>query len=134
MVDPVLAPEDGDGGTKEISIRRIELFNLLIIAAAAIAAWFYEGKRLSLAIIFGGLLAAASFRVVAMVVTTLLEGGSSKGKGFAAFVYWLKFMLTFALVGVAVLYLKVNVGGLLIGLSLIVFAIIIETLFKLLCG
>jgi len=131
MVDPV---SDHDGGGREISIGRIELFNLLLIALAALFARLYKGAELSLAIIFGGLLAASSFRILKVVAVRLLEGDGSKGRGFAALIYWLKFMLIFALVGIGILFFKVNVGGLLIGLSLIVFAIIIETLLQLLRG
>lgn len=113
----------------EINIRRIELFNvILIIVVTLIVSIFWSGD-IAFAVVVGGVLMAVSFRVIASVMTAVF--GKGGGNIVHVATYWLKFTLMMLLTGAAVLVYDLDVGGLLIGFSQIVPAVVFETIWKL---
>lgn len=127
-------PEENPGGEGsdfggEISIRRVELFNLLFTAVMAALVYFLWEKSVAMAVGMGGIIMALSFRIMASVLKAVF--GKGKVSFFALALFWLKFGLLMTGVGALVLVFDVDAMGLLIGLSLIVPAIVLETVLKL---
>ncbi|TLN11185.1 ATP synthase subunit I [bacterium] len=133
-----LSPEDlnfddteGEGPDigGEINIRRIELFNIALVIIVTLVVKFLWNDAIAFAVIVGGILMAVSFRVIASVMTAVFGRGGGNIVHVAT--YWLKFALMMLLVGALVLVYNLDVGGLLIGFSQIVPAIVLETVWKL---
>lgn len=127
---------DFDGGEDEggdiggpVNIRRIELFNILLVIVVTLLVSVFWSGDIAFAVIVGGVLMAASFRIIASVMTAVF--GKGGGSIVHVATYWLKFTLMMLLTGAAILVYDLDVGGLLIGFSQIVPAIVLETVWKL---
>lgn len=119
--------EDGSLG-QEVSVRRIQVLNLVILAVCTLAALLVT-KEFALGVLAGGILMAANFRVLAGVIS----GVFVKGGGSVAHVgiYWAKFAGVMVLVGVLVVALRVDAVGFLIGFSTILVAMFTEAVLRL---
>ena len=120
------APESGPEA--EISIRRIQILNLGVLAVF-FGAGFLVSVRFALGVLAGGVLMAANFRVIAGVVRSVLLDQTS-GVLNAGF-YWVKFLALIGLIGALVLWFRVDVFGCLLGLSTILVAITLEAVLRL---
>lgn len=109
-----------------IDIRRIEWLNLLLIALAAIFAFVLHSGATALGVLLGGALMATSFRITGAVMQAVFGRGAQRGWPMVA--YWLKFGLLMGLLGVMILVFDVDALGLLLGLSMILVSIVVETL------
>lgn len=122
------SPEAPEGGGGEISTRRIELVNVALVLAAAALAYFLWTPQVAVGMILGGALSAASFRVIAVVMKAIFAKGSTSFWPVATF--WIKYSAMMAAVGALVLIYRVDVIGLLIGLSLLLPAIVVEAVLR----
>lgn len=127
---PMEETEGKAGG--DVSIRRIEIINVVLILAAVLAAFEFWTRDGAIGIFLGGTLSAASFRIIAAVIRAVLGKGVT---GFwPVFTYWLKYLLMMGMVGILVLIYRIDAMGLLIGLSVIVPSIFAEAAIKLAFG
>lgn len=126
--DPEAHPDESGSPTGEVSVQRIQAINLVILAAATLGA-LWVSKRFALGVLAGGALMAANFRVIASVVPRVLVKGSPSAAH--AGIYWLKFTGMLTLVGVAVVFLRIDPVGLLVGLSTIFVAVTAEATLRL---
>lgn len=112
----------------EISVRRIEIINAALILLCAAAAYFVFGGERAGGVAMGGLLSAASFRTVALVMRRILRPEPTSGWPVALF--WFKYSAVILAVGLLVLEYEVDIIGFLIGVTLIVPSIVIEAVAK----
>jgi hypothetical protein len=126
--DPEAPSEEEESLTGEVSVKRIEVLNVCLVAAASLAS-LWISKELALGVVAGGVLMAANFRVIAGVIGTVLRRGSPSRVHVA--IYWLKFVGVLVVVGLLVLFFRVDVIGLLVGLSTIVVAVTAEAMLRL---
>ncbi len=124
-----LEPGQEEAPGPEVSLRRIQVINLVLVAAGS-AAGLALSNRFALGVLTGGLLMAASFRVIAVVIRAVFLKGSTSPANVG--IYWLKFTGMMLLVGYLVLKVRVDAIGLLLGLSGILVAITAEAVFTLL--
>jgi hypothetical protein len=132
--DPTIPPEqevspgEDEEGTGEISIERIQVINLFLVAGASLLALLIS-VRFALGVLSGGLLMAVNFRILTGVVRTVFVKGAPSFVG--AGMYWLKFLAMLVLVGVFVLVFRIDAIGFLVGLSTILVAITAEAVMRL---
>ncbi len=117
-------PDAGPDSGNRISLGRIEITNLVLSVLAGALLWLLWGPARGLAAAAGGLLVAASLRTVAVVMGRILAPGR-KGL-WPAVIFWLKYTLVIAAVGVLVLKFEIDIPGFLVGVSLMVPAIVFE--------
>lgn len=112
----------------EVSVRRIQVINLCLLAAAALVSlWF--SRAFALGVVAGGALMAGNFNIIVSVMRAVfLKGQAGIGR---VGLYWVKFAALMLLIGVLVLVFRVDGIGLLVGLSTILVAIVAETLLRL---
>lgn len=137
MTTPVdrddLPAEEENGGDEglpgtEINIRRIEIIHVVLILLTVGIAYVWE-RQMSLSIFLGGAIMATSFRIIAVVMRSVF--GKGRVNALALGTYWLKFAAMMTAVGVLILIYDVDATGLLVGLTLIVPSIVLETVMKL---
>ncbi len=126
--EPEVLPEVEESPGQEVSVHRIQVLNLAILAALALAS-FLVSKEFALGVVAGGVLMAANFWVLAGVI----RGVFVKGGGSLAHVgiYWVKFAGVMVLVGVLVVAFRVDAIGFLAGLSTILVAVTAEAVLRL---
>lgn len=111
----------------DVSVRRIEVINLAILVCL-IGGGYYYSLSVAAGVALGGILMAANFRIISMVMASVF------GKGSASLInvgtYWVKFLVLMVLIGFLVLYFKVDIYGLLVGLSTILVAVSIEAVLR----
>ncbi len=124
---PSIPSEEGLLGP-EVSVKRIQVLNLVLIALAAVIGLgvsfnFFWG------VVAGGATMAASFGVIAAVIKSVFT--KSGASPFNIGIYWLKFVGILAMVGAFVLVFRLDPLGLLVGLSTILLAITLEAVLRL---
>ena len=123
----------------DISLKQVQILSLGFLAALTLGSWFIMSWSFAQSVLIGGVIAIASFfsghRDIASFLKTFEppeEGEEKEKKGSGKSVYIIKFWLRLALIAVILLFFvrsgKANVIGLLLGLSTVVFAIIMTTL------
>ena len=118
--------EEDLGG--EVSVRRIQIIDLLLIAAAC-AASLLISRELALGVLAGGILLAANFRVLAGVIRAVLLKGS--GSLTQVGIYWVKLAGVMLLVGVLLIAFRIDPIGFLVGLGTILVAVTAEAVLRL---
>ena len=126
--DVEIPPEADDSPGGEVSIQRIQVINLGILAVASIAS-FWVSTAFVLGVVSGGVLMAANFRVLVGVIRAVFLKGSSSIAHVG--IYWVKFVGVMVLVGVIVVTLRVDPIGFLVGLSTILVAVTTEAALRL---
>lgn len=126
--EPEVSPGEDEQGTGEVSVERIQVINLFLIAGVSLGSLLVS-TRFALGVLAGGLLMAVNFRVLTGVVRTVFLKGAPGFVG--AGIYWLKFVGMLVLVGVFVLAFRVDAIGFLVGLSTILVAITTEAVMRL---
>ncbi len=122
-------PASEDGGTTfgEVSIRRIQIINVCLLAATALGSlWF--SKAFALGVVAGGVLMAGNFNVIVSVIRSVFLKGDAGALKVG--LYWFKFIAVMTLTGVLVLVFKIDVFGLLTGLTTILVAIVVEAVLR----
>lgn len=125
------AAEDAadEASGNEVSLTRIQVFNLVFVAAAALLALYFS-RPMAYGVLLGGVLMAANLRIIVGVMTSVFGKGS--GSMLNVGLYWAKFAGMMLLVGVLLAIFQIDPVGLLIGLSLFLLAISAEATLRLL--
>ncbi|WP_025323880.1 ATP synthase subunit I [Deferrisoma camini] len=118
----------GDDAGEVISIRRIQVFNLVLTAVGTLVG-LWLSRRFALGVLLGGLVMAANFKVMAAVLRSVFLKGSTSPVNVG--LYWVKFAGLMLLVGVLVVKFRVDAIGLLCGLGAIFIAITMEAVLRL---
>lgn len=126
---PESASEEGESALGEVSVRRIQGINLCVVAFAAVASLLIS-TAFALGVLVGGILMAANFSVIVTVIRSVFLKGEASILNVG--MYWFKFVAVMLLTGVLILIFRVDVIGLLVGLSTILVAIVAEALLRLL--
>jgi ATP synthase I chain len=123
----------------DISLKQIQALSFGFLVVLTGGSWLIMSWSFALSVLIGGVIAIASFfsghRDIASFLKTFEppeEGREEEKKGSGKSVYIIKFWLRLALIAVILLFFirsgKADVIGLLLGLSTVVFAIILTTL------
>jgi len=123
----------------DISLKQIQALSIGFLLVLTVGSWLIMSWFFALSVLVGGVIAIASFfsghRDIASFLKTFEppeEGREKEKKGSGKSVYIVKFWLRLALIAVILLFFirsgKADVIGLLLGLSTVVFAIILTTL------
>ena len=123
----------------DISLKQVQMLSIGFLAVLVAGSWVVMSWSFAQSVLVGGVIAIASFfsghRDIASFLKTFEppeEGKEKEKKGSGKSVYIIKFWLRLALIAVILLFFvksgKANVIGLLLGLSTVVFAIILTTL------
>ncbi|HID03595.1 MAG TPA: hypothetical protein EYP18_10370 [Desulfobacterales bacterium] len=123
----------------DISLKQVQALSFGFLVIMTAGSWLIMSWSFAQSVIVGGVIAIASFfsghRDIASFLKTFeppKEGEEKEKKGSGKSVYIVKFWLRLALIAVILLFFirsgKADVIGLLLGLSTVVFAIILTTL------
>ena len=123
----------------DISLKQVQILSLGFLAALTLGSWLIMSWPFAQSVLVGGVIAIASFysghRDIASFLKTFEppeEGKEKDKKGSGKSGYIIKFWLRLALIAVILLFFirsgRADVIGLLLGLSTVVFAIILTTL------
>ncbi|MBE0616411.1 MAG: hypothetical protein IH608_00605 [Proteobacteria bacterium] len=129
--EPQVPEKDTDpdlSAVGEVSIQRIQILNVCLVGLA-VAAGFLISIRFAAGVAAGGVLMAANFRVIAGVIRSVFLKQSSTILN--AGLYWVKFLALMGFVGLLMLWLRVDVFGFLLGLSIFLVAITLEAVLRL---
>jgi hypothetical protein len=122
----------------DISLKQVQAISFVFLVVLTGGSWLLMSWPFAQSVLVGGVIAIASFfsghRDIASFLKTFeppVEGEQKEKKGSSKSVYIIKFWLRLALIAVILLFFvrsgKANVIGLLLGLSTVVFAIILTT-------
>lgn len=125
----------------DISLKQVQLLSVGFLVVLTGGSWLIMSWSFAQSVLIGGVIAIASFfsghRDIASFLRTFEapveaeEGEKKEKKGSGKSVFIIKFWLRLALIAVILLFFiksgKANVIGLLLGLSTVVFAIILTT-------
>ena len=123
----------------DISLKQVQRLSFGLLVVLTGGSWFIMSWSFAQSVLVGGVIAIASFfsghRDIASFLKTFEppeEGKEKEKKGSGKSVYIIKFWLRLVLIAVILLFFirsgKADVIGLLLGLSTVVFAIILTTL------
>jgi hypothetical protein len=108
----------------EALLKKIELFNWVLLAILSISSLVFFSSQFALGVFLGGVLAIANFYLMKRSLRRALD---PKRKGKSRFLYLLKYYLRFVALGliIALLLIKgwASPFGILLGLSIIVLGI-----------
>lgn len=111
--------------------RRLELTTWLLLAILLAASFFWGSTRFSLGVLSGGLISIANFHWLYRSLRTVFSKDRPRGRAALMFRYYLRLVLT----GLVLYWLisgdRVDVIGLVIGLSVIVMTLLLTTLLAL---
>ena len=122
----------------DISLKQVQALSFGFLVVLTGGSWLVMSWSFAQSVLVGGVIAIASFfsghRDIASFLKTFEppeEGKEKEKKGSGKSVYIIKFWLRLALIAVVLLFFirsgKADVIGLLLGLSTVVFAIILTT-------
>jgi hypothetical protein len=125
---PDPASEEGGAALGEVSIRRIQIINLCLLCVTALAS-LRISQAFALGVVAGGVLMAGNFGIIVSVIRAVFLKGQASALKVG--LYWFKFAAVMLIAGVLILVFRVDVIGLLVGLSTILVAIVAEALLRL---
>ena len=123
----------------DISLKQVQALSIGFLVVLTGGSWLIMSWSFAQSVLIGGVIAIASFFSGHRDIDSFLktfeppkEGEEKEKKGSGKSVYIVKFWLRLALIAVVLLFFirsgKADVIGLLLGLSTVVFAIILTTL------
>jgi len=123
----------------DITLKQVQALSIGFLVVLAGGSWLVMSWSFAQSVLIGGVIAIASFFSGHRDIDSFLKtfeppkaGEEKEKKGSGKSVYIVKFWLRLALIAVILLFFirsgKANVIGLLLGLSTVVFAIILTTL------
>lgn len=125
---PGIATSEDETFAPEVSLKRIQIINLCILIVALLASLrISRGFALGVALV--GVLMAANFVVIAAVIRSVFQKGKTSALNIG--IYWAKFTGILLAIGALIVFFRVDVVGLLVGLSTILVAITLEALLRL---
>lgn len=122
-----------------VSLRKVQVLSWVCLVALCGGAWIFWSWQMAWSVAVGGILSIVSFMLTHQDVARFMESlnSSEEGKGekkalkLGKSQYIIKFWLRLAVIGLVLLILiksgKVNIFGLLAGLSTVVFSITLTT-------
>jgi hypothetical protein len=114
----------GEGADGEVSLRRIEVLNLALIAAAALLS-LGASRRFFWGVVAGGALNAANFRIITGVVRSMFLGRKG-ASALNAGLHWFSFAAVLGVVGALILWVRVDGVGFVVGLTTLLAAVALE--------
>ncbi len=121
--DSEIPTVEAETASADVSVERIQVLNLAILAVALLASLFIS-LPFTLGVAAGGVLMAANFRVIVGLMRRVMLRGSRRFTYVG--VYWAKFLGIMVLVGGCVVWLQVDVFGFVVGLSTVLVAVTVE--------
>ncbi len=122
-----------------MSLRKVQVLSWVCLVALCGGAWIFWSWQMAWSVAVGGILSIVSFMLTHQDVANFMKALDSSAEGQAEKKalkvgktrYIIKFWLRLAIIGLVLLILiksgKVNIFGLLVGLSTIVFTITLTT-------
>lgn len=122
-----------------VSLRKVQVLSWVCLVALCGGAWIFWSWQMAWSVAVGGILSIVSFMLTHQDVANFMKALDSSAEGQAEKKalkvgktrYIIKFWLRLAIIGLVLLILiksgKVNIFGLLVGLSTIVFTITLTT-------
>jgi hypothetical protein len=115
--------------------RTMKITSWLVLAGLTILSWIWQGQNFALGVLVGGLLAVLNFHYMAYILTSTLnrrwgspEEFQTAGRQAVSFMT-LKYILRFIVLAVIIFILVrtgwVNIFGLFVGLSTVVFTLLV---------
>ena len=111
---------------KQSRVQRVQIVSGILLGVAILAAALLGDMRMVLGVLLGGVLASANFYALRRVVGGLLEGGQPRRLAFLGTLLILKFGLLAVLLYITIRFLPINAIGLLVGITVVVLAIVVE--------
>ena len=122
------SPEGEEAAGAEVSVKRIQIINLCILAVTCVAT-LRISQAFALGVLAGGVLMAVNFSIIVTVIRSVFTKSQTSVLNVGG--YWIKFVGILLLVGTLMLVFHVDVIGLLVGLSTILVAITAEAVLRL---
>lgn len=122
-----------------LSLRKIQVWGWVCLVALCVGAWLFWSWQIAWSVAVGGVISIVSFMLTHQDVARFMKSldSSEEGQGEKKALkvgksrYIIKFWLRLAIIGLVLLMLiksgKVNIFGLLVGLSTVVFTITLTT-------
>jgi len=122
-----------------VSLRKVQVLSWVCLVALCGGAWMFWSWQMAWSVAVGGILSIVSFMLTHQDVANFMKALDSTAEGQAEKKalkvgktrYIIKFWLRLAIIGLVLLILiksgKVNIFGLLVGLSTVVFTITLTT-------
>ncbi len=107
----------------DISLNKIRLYNLLLMVIMSLVALLVFSVEVGQAIFIGSLISCVSFEITRRDMIHLMQGPMTVMKGRFLIKYYARLSLIAVILYCAVKYGKVHIGGLLVGLSTVLFSI-----------
>lgn len=113
---------------QENILKLITWLNWVIFAVAGIIGLMVASQAFALGIIFGGIIATVNFHLMASAIRKALSMGPSSSGTTVIIKYFIRFTFTGILILALIKGQIVHPLGLVIGLSIVVFSILIATM------
>jgi hypothetical protein len=108
---------------KEPAQKHIEIISVMIWISLCIVSLFLFGQNFALGVVAGGVLCLLHFQMLYRHARAAVSRTTSKGKAFMAKRYALRLAIVFAVLYALIVYVKVDIIGLLLGLSVVILGI-----------
>lgn len=108
---------------KEPAQKRIEIISIMIWISLCIVSLLLFGQNFALGVMAGGVLCLLHFQMLYKHARAAVSQPTSKGKAFMAKRYALRLAIVFAILYALIVYAKVDIIGLLLGLSVVILGI-----------
>lgn len=106
---------------KQLLFTGTEKASLVVISILAAANYFMGEKEIAAGIIVGGLLFTADFIAIKLIVNSLTTKNSSAA--YNIFLFLIKLLILLLVVGVLLLFAKLNIYGFFIALTAVILVI-----------
>ena len=107
----------------DISLNKVRLYDWLLLVVMSLAGWLAFSTEIAQAIFVGSLIACVSFELMKRDLTRLMQGPLTAVKGRFLIKYYARLSVLVAILFCTVKYGALNIGGLLAGLSTVLFSI-----------
>jgi hypothetical protein len=108
---------------KEPAQKRIEIISLSLWVIMCALSYLFMGSQFAFGVIVGGILCLINFQWLYRHAKAAISLTTSKGKAFMAKRYILRLAIMGAVLYALIAYVKVDVIGLLLGLSVVILGI-----------
>jgi hypothetical protein len=108
---------------KEPAQKHIEIISVMIWLSLCIVSLFLFGHNFAIGVLAGGTLCLLHFQMLYRHAKAAVSHPASKGKAFMAKRYALRLAIVFAILYALIVYAKVDIIGLLLGLSVVILGI-----------
>lgn len=113
-----------DAIPKEPAQKSIEFISIVIWAILCIATFFALGRHFAFGVLLGGIICLINFQWLYRHAKAAVSLTNSKSKAFMAKRYFLRLAVMAVVLYALIVYVKVDIIGLLVGLSVIIMGIV----------